>query len=152
MGFTPLEGLVMATRSGSVDPGILTWLLRDGGLSVQELDDALEHQSGLTGLAGTGDMRELLTRTDADATLAIDVYVHRLCASIAAMSASLGGIDALAFTGGVGEHAEPIRRRAIAGVAFLGPFATLVVESREDLEIARQVRAALAGRLSPRIP
>jgi acetate kinase len=148
MGFTPLEGLVMATRSGSVDPGMLTWLVREGGLSVAELDHGLEHESGLTGLAGTGDMRELLARDDGDAALAVDVYVHRLCAGIAAMAASLGGLDALAFTGGVGEHAEPIRHRAIAGVAFLGPFATLVVQSREDLEIARQVRAALAGSLS----
>lgn len=146
MGFTPLEGLVMATRSGSVDPGMLTWLLREGGLSADELDHGLEHGSGLTGLAGTGDMRELLARDDDDAALAIDVYVHRLCAAIAAMAASLGGIDVLAFTGGVGEHAEPIRRRAVAGAGFLGPFATLVVESREDLEIARQVRAVMAAR------
>jgi len=144
MGVTPLEGLVMAPRSGSVDPGMLTWLLREGGLSVEELDQGLEHGSGLTGLAGTGDMRELLARDDADAALAIDVYVHRLCAMIAAMAASLGGIDVLAFTGGVGEHAEPIRHRAIAGVAFLGPFTTLVIASREDLEIARQVRATLS--------
>ena len=152
MGFTPLEGLVMATRSGSVDPGMLTWLLREGGMSVGELDHGLEHESGLTGLAGTGDMRELLAREDADARLALDVYVHRLCAGIAAMAASLGGVDVLAFTGGVGEHAEPIRHRAIAGVAFLGPFTTLVVESREDLEAARQVRAALSGSVPPTSP
>ena len=150
MGFTPLEGLVMATRSGSVDPGMISWLLGEGRLSLADLDHGLEHEAGLTGLAGTGDMRELLLRGDDDAVLAIDVYIHRLCAGICAMAASLGGVDVVAFTGGVGEHAEPIRHRAIAGVAFLGPFTTLVVESREDLEIARQARMALAGSVSPR--
>jgi acetate kinase len=145
MGYTPLEGLVMATRSGSVDPGLLTWLLREGGLSVAELDHGLEHESGLTGLAGTGDMRELLARTDPDARLAVGVYVHRLCASVAAMAAALGGLDVLAFTGGVGEHAEPIRHDVVAGTAFLGPYTTLVVAAREDVEIARQVRGVLAA-------
>jgi acetate kinase len=148
MGFTPLEGLVMATRSGSVDPGMLTWLLREGDLSLAALDHGLEHDSGLTGLAGTGDMRELLARDDADAQLALDVYVHRLRAAIAAMTASLGGLDVLAFTGGVGEHATRIRNDVIAGLAFLGPFETTVVTSREDLEIARQVCATLAGNVS----
>jgi acetate kinase len=152
MGFTPLEGLVMATRSGSVDPGMLTWLLGDGRLSLAQLDHGLEHESGLTGLAGTGDMRELLARDDADACLALDVYVHRLRAAIAAMAASLGGVDVIAFTGGVGEHAAPVRERVLTGLEFLGPFTQLVVESREDLEVAWQVRAALAGSLSPTSP
>jgi acetate kinase len=149
MGFTPLEGLVMATRSGSVDPGILTWLLREGGISLEALDHGLEHEAGLTGLAGTGDMRELLDREDADARLALDVYVHRLRAGIAAMAAGLGGVDVLAFTGGVGEHATPVRERVVDALGFLAPFTTLVVESREDLEIARQVRAALTAGLAP---
>jgi acetate kinase len=144
MGFTPLEGLVMATRSGSVDPGMLTWLLRYGGLSVEELDHGLEHESGLKGLAGSGDMRELLARDDGDAKLALDVYVHRLRAAIAAMAAGLGGIDVLSFTGGVGEHAAAVRERATEGLAFLGAFETRVIASREDLEIAWEVRAALA--------
>jgi acetate kinase len=148
MGFTPLDGLVMATRSGSVDPGLLIWLLREGDISLAALDHGLEHDSGLTGLAGTGDMRELLARDDADARLAIDVYVHRLRAAIAAMTAGLGGLDVLAFTGGVGEHAARIRNDVVAGIAFLGAFETVVVASREDLEIARQVRAALAGAAS----
>jgi acetate kinase len=144
MGFTPLDGLVMATRSGSVDPGLLTWLLREGGLSLEALDHGLEHESGLTGLAGTGDMRELLERDDEDARLAIDVYLHRLRAGIATMAAALGGLDVLAFTAGVGEHAAPIRDAVVAGLGFLGDFTVIVVASREDLEIARQVRAALA--------
>jgi acetate kinase len=144
MGFTPLEGLVMATRSGTVDPGMLTWLLREGELSLEALDHGLEHESGLTGLAGSGDMRELLARDDADARLGLDVYVHRLRAYIAAMAASLGGLDVLVFTGGVGEHAAPIRERTVDGLGFLGPFETRVITSREDLEAARQVRSVVA--------
>jgi acetate kinase len=168
MGFTPLEGVVMATRSGSVDPGLLLWLLGQG-IVPSELARALEHDSGLKGLAGTGDMREVLvgaSRGEREAGLAIDVYVHRLRAAIAAMAAALGGLDVLAFTGRIGERAPEVRERAAAGLSFLGvhldgaanasaagdaeiggpgaPTRTLVIESREDLEIARGVRAALA--------
>jgi acetate kinase len=166
MGFTPLEGLVMATRSGSVDPGLLLWLQTHGGVSADEVTEGLEHGAGLLGLGGTADMRELLERTDADAALALDVYVHRLRGAVAAMAAALDGLDALVFTGGVGERAPAIRRRAADGLGFLGvaldpsrnesdgdreigtgeaAVRTLVVEAREDLEIARQVRAALSG-------
>ena len=170
MGFTPLEGVVMATRSGSVDPGLLIWLLDDGRLTRSALEEGLEHDSGLAGLAGTPDMREVLERSAAGedaATLAFEVYLHRLRAAIASMTATLGGIDVLAFTGGVGEHAPLVRERAVAGLAFLGtevdPGAnalargdadvsaagasvrTVVVSAREDLEIAAQTRAALAA-------
>jgi acetate kinase len=145
MGFTPLEGIVMATRSGTVDPGLLLWLLREAGLSVEELDHGLEHESGLLGLAGTGDMRALLAREDPDARLALEIYVHRLRAAIAAMVAALGGIDVLAFTGGVGEHAAPVRDRVVENLGFLGAFDVRVVESREDLEVARLVRLTLSG-------
>ncbi|MGZ4143828.1 MAG: acetate/propionate family kinase [Actinomycetota bacterium] len=165
MGFTPLEGLVMATRSGSVDPGLVLWLEEHAGTPSSELAATLEHRSGLLGLAGTDDMREVLARADAgdaDARLAVDVYVHRLRGEIASMTASLGGLDVLAFTGGVGERSAPIRRMASEGLAFLGvrtdesrnldatldreitadgsSVRTLVIESREDLEIGRQVR------------
>ena len=112
MGFTPLEGLVMATRPGDLDPGMLLWLLEREALSVQELSEALEHDSGLTGLAGTPDMREVLHRAaagDERAVLARDVYLHRLRAGIAAMAASMSGLDALVFTGGVGEHAPEVQ-------------------------------------------
>jgi acetate kinase len=170
MGFTPLEGLVMATRSGSVDPGLLLWLLERSALSERELARSLEHESGLLGLAGTADMREVLARAaarDPEANLALDVYVHRLRSGIAAMAASLGGLDALVFTGGVGENAPEIRTRAVEGLGFLGlaidrrrnrgadgdgdvsaPDAdakTLVVRAREDIEIAMQVRSVLQG-------
>jgi acetate kinase len=167
MGFTPLEGLVMATRSGSVDPGLVLWLLEHGRMQESELAAALEHDSGLLGLAGSADMRELLARDDGDARLALDVYVHRLRAGIAAMAAALGGLDALVFTGGVGEHAPEIRARAVDGLGFLGAaldgernrgadgdadigasgaqVRAFAIAAREDLEIARQVRAALGG-------
>jgi acetate kinase len=140
MGFTPLEGLVMATRSGSVDPGMLLWLLEREAVGEAEMAEALEHSSGLLALAGSADMRELLERGDDDARLAVEVYVHRLRAGIAAMAASLGSVHALVFTGGVGENAAEIRDRAVEGLGFLGARA-LVVPAREDLEIARQVRA-----------
>jgi acetate kinase len=166
MGFTPMEGLVMATRSGSVDPGLVLWLLRHG-IGADALEQGLDRDGGLRGLAGDGDMRALLTRADADARLALDVYVHRLRAGIAAMVAALGGLDALVFTGGVGERAAEIRARAVAGLGFLGvaldehanadatadaeigangaAARTIVVTAREDLEVARQVRARLAA-------
>ncbi|POM23559.1 Acetate kinase [Actinomadura rubteroloni] len=170
MGFTPLEGLVMATRSGSVDPGLLLWLITHAGLDPNTVADGLEHASGLAGLAGTGDLRDLLDRDDPAAGLAVDVYLHRLRAGIAAMAASLGGADVLVFTGGVGEHAHQIRSRAADGLEFLGisldpgrnaaarpsgvteisasgaSVRTFVVEAREDLEVAAGTRRALADR------
>lgn len=169
MGFTPLEGLVMATRSGSVDPGLLLWLLQHGGRSQDELAYALEHESGLLGLAGTADMREVLARGDAGdagAQLALEVYVHSLRAAIAAMVAALGAVDALIFTGGVGARSPRVRELTVERLGFLGlaidaglnrsvaddgdvsaqgaAARTLVIVPREDLEIARQTRGALA--------
>jgi acetate kinase len=170
MGFTPLEGLVMATRSGSVDPGLVLWLQEHVGIPTSDLALALENRSGLFGLAGTPDMREVLAAEvagDAAAELALSVYLHRLRAGIGAMTASLGGLDCLVFTGGVGEHSSAIRRRATEGLEYLGvrldadrndavdgdanltgvgsAVHVLVVTSREDLEIARGVREALGG-------
>jgi acetate kinase len=170
MGFTPLEGLVMATRSGSVDPGMLVWLLNDGRLNVTQLGDGLERSSGLAGLAGgSGDMREVRAaagRGDQNARLAIGVYVHRLRREIAAMAAAMNGLDALVFTGGVGEHDPVLRAAAATGLAFLGvniddesnssadgdadisapgsAVHTVVITAREDIEIARQTRAVLS--------
>jgi acetate kinase len=170
MGFTPLEGLVMATRSGSIDPGLVLWLQEHAGTPAAELADTLEHRSGLLGLAGTDDMREVVARAEAgdrSAQLGLDVYVHRLRAGIAAMSAAMDGLDALVFTGGVGENSSTLRERCSDGLRFLGvaldagrnhegsgdrqigsdgsAVRTLVVAAREDLEIARQVREVLAG-------
>jgi acetate kinase len=157
MGFTPLEGLVMATRSGTVDPGLLLWLLEETGMAERELAHALEHESGLLALAGTADMREVAQQGG----MALDVYLHRLRAGIAAMTAALGGLDALVFTGGVGEHSPEVRGGAADGLGFLGvavdpepnargdedigtgPVRVMVVEAREDLEISRGVRRVL---------
>ncbi|HRC62651.1 MAG TPA: acetate/propionate family kinase [Dehalococcoidia bacterium] len=171
MGFTPLEGLVMATRSGSLDPGILIHVQRHHGLSVDELERVLDEESGLRGLSGSsGDMRAVERAVDEGdplAALAFEVYVHRLAGAIAAMAASLGGVDAIAFTGGVGEGSARLRHAATARLAFLGvtideatneragdedgvlspegaAVPVLLVHAREDLEIAREVRRTLA--------
>jgi acetate kinase len=169
MGFTPLEGLVMATRSGSVDPGALVWLQTSRGVTADQLFSGLEEESGLLGLAGTGDMREVERRAaagDHAAALAIDVYVHRACAEIASVAASLERVDALVFTGGVGEHSAEIRESICAGLSVLAlprtlgargdddgvitetgvlP-AVLLVRAREDLEVARESHLVLDRR------
>ncbi len=137
MGFSPLEGVPMATRSGSVDPGALLHLLRERGLALDELDHALEHQSGLLGLGGSTDPRELA------GTLALDVYTYRIAGAVAAMAVALGGLDALAFTGGVGEGSAEVRDRIVKQLAFLGEFEVPVVPAREELVIARAVRATI---------
>jgi acetate kinase len=172
MGFTPLEGLVMATRSGTVDPGLVLWLATEHAVPPAELTEALEQRSGLLGLGGTSDMRAILAGAGdgvPDARLALDVYLHRLRSSIAAMAASLVGLDAIVFTGGVGERSAEVRALACDGIAFLGialdpvaneaatgedeadigaadrPVAAFVIPAREELEIARDVRTVLHG-------
>lgn len=168
MGFTPTEGLVMATRPGDVDPGLLVRLLR-GGVGLDELDDALEHRSGLAALAGRGgDMRAIRQAAeggDEEAVLARRVYAYRAARHAAAMAAALGGLDVLVFTGGVGEHDAPLRADIAARLGFLGvalsaeanaavssdrdvsgPDArvrSVVVTAREDLEIAALTRSLL---------
>ena len=132
MGFSPLEGVPMATRSGSVDPGALLYLLRERGLSVDELDRALEHESGLVALGGLDD------------PLGFDVFTYRVAQSVAAMAAGLGGLDALAFSGGVGENREDVRQAVVERLRFLGDFRVEVVAAREDVVIARAVRSLLA--------
>lgn len=171
MGFTPLEGLVMATRSGTVDPGLVLWLITDAGLDPADVGDGLEHRSGLAGLSGgSGDMRDVLSarrRGEQPAIVAFDVYLHRLVREIAAMSASIGGFDALAFTGGVGEHSPELRAEVGSRLRYLGvevdpaenavalgadseigvdgaQVRTVVIQSREDLEIAHQTRTLLS--------
>jgi acetate kinase len=168
MGFTPTDGLVMATRPGSIDPGMMVWLA--GHLPLADLAAGLEHGSGLAGLTGIdgGDLRAVTAASDRGnqaARLALGVHAHRLVASVAAMAASMNGIDALVFTGGIGEHAPAVRARAAGGLTFLGvaidqdrnlaasgdtdisadgaQVRTLVVPAREDLEIARSVRQVL---------
>jgi acetate kinase len=168
MGFTPLDGLVMATRSGSVDPGLLLWLLERTELGEQRMAYALEHESGMLALAGSADMRAVIDAAadgDTDAGVALDVYVHRLRAGIAAMAAAMDGLDVIVWTGGVGERSPTIRAAASDGLGFLGvridgylnrtgaedrdvsahlaAVRSLVITAREDLEIVRQVRDVL---------
>ena len=170
MGFTPLAGLVMATRAGSVDPGVLLWLLERGDVEVETLSAVLEHQSGLKGLSGTsGDLRDVLearSAGDADATLAFDVYVHRLVREIGAMAAAAGGLDVLVFTGGMGENSPVLRAVAAERLRFLGVevdgsanqatgdaditadgaiVRTVVVAAAEDVEVARETVSLVSG-------
>jgi acetate kinase len=137
MGFTPLEGVPMATRSGSVDPGALLYLLRTG-LDAHALEHGLEHESGIAGLSGggSGDIRKA-------SLLALDVFVYRVATAVGAMAVACGGIDALAFTGGIGEHADDVRARVVERVGFLGDVDVHVVPSREELVIADQTERVL---------
>jgi acetate kinase len=166
MGYTPLDGLVKASRAGSVDPGLVLWLAQTGGMSAADIEHGLEHESGLVALAGTADFRAIDQRRmqgDTDAQLAFDVYTHRLRRELGAMAAALGGVDACVFTGGIGEHAPSVR--AAAGIPvdvdanaiakgdteITAPGAalrTFVVTAREDLEIARGVNTRISRRRS----
>jgi acetate kinase len=123
MGFTPLEGLMMGTRSGTVDPGILTYLLREGRFTGKQLDDLLNTKSGLLGISGiSSDMRQIVAamiQNNQRAKLAFDIFVHRLQTGIGAMVAALGGIDALVFTAGIGENSPEVRAAACSQFAFL---------------------------------
>lgn len=171
MGMTPLEGLVMGTRSGDIDPAVLLHLQRVGAFDAQGLDDLLNKRSGLLGLGGHADMRDLLAAAeggDADAALAVDVYVTRLRRYLGAYAAELGGVDAVVFTAGVGENSAVIRARAVERLGFLGiaidherneassrearvispeggSVAVLVVPTDEELQIARETLDAVRG-------
>jgi acetate kinase len=174
MGFTPLEGLVMGTRSGTVDPGMLVYALQRKGLDGKALDKALNYESGLLGLSGiSSDMRQILSELphNPDARLAVEVYVHRIRQTVGAMAATLGGVDALVFTAGVGERAQEIRKRVCKNLDYLGleldrtanetckpdgDIATpaskariLVITTREDLTIMRETRRLVASSMTP---
>ncbi|MFY1704154.1 acetate/propionate family kinase [Micromonospora sp. WMMA1923] len=169
MGMSPLEGLVMGTRSGDLDPTVVFHLRREAGLGVDEIDDLLNHRSGLLGLTGVNDMREVLSRRaagDPAANLAFDVYCRRITGYVGAYYALLGRIDAVTFTAGVGEHAAPVRAAALAGLDRLGitvdpgrndgsgdrvispadaEVTVCVIGTDEEREIARQTRAVVAA-------
>jgi acetate kinase len=165
MGFSPLEGVPMATRSGSLDAEIVLHLLRAGKLGVEEIEHALESESGLLGLSGESSRVDELERSGSPAaTLALGVFTHRVAAAVAAMTASLEGIDALVFTAGIGEGAAGVRRDVCRRLGFLGielddatnesavpdaeigrgPVRVAVVHAREDVVAARATRALLA--------
>ncbi|WP_022890704.1 acetate/propionate family kinase [Agromyces italicus] len=170
MGMTPLEGLVMGTRSGDLDPAILLHLQRRAGLDVDGVDELLNRRSGILGLGGHADMRDLVDAAEAGeerAVLALEVYAHRLRGYIGAYLAQLGGVDVISFTAGVGENSAPVRALALAGLERLGieldakrnaarpgetrvistdssPVTLLVVPTDEELEIARQTLEAVS--------
>jgi acetate kinase len=165
MGFTPLDGLMMATRSGSLDPGIVLHVQLRHGLAAKQVEEALNHESGLLGVSGvSGDMREVLASAragDERAQLAFDVYTHRVRQAIGALAVTLGGVDALVFTAGVGENSPDVRAASCRGLACLGleldaeanavcradadvarrgsPARILVIATREDLTMLREV-------------
>jgi len=145
MGFTPLDGLMMGTRSGSVDPGILTFLMRQGRLNAQDIDDLLNKKSGLLGISGlSGDMRDIVAamrRGHEKSKLAFEIYVHRLKAAIGAMVAVLGGIDALVFTAGVGENSADVRAAACSNFEFLG----IKLDGKENARPALDQDISAAG-------
>jgi acetate kinase len=177
MGLTPLEGVAMATRSGSVDPGLLFHLLRHG-MPVDEVERALEEESGLLGLSGrsasVSELEAAEAGGDEAARLALGVYVRRIAQSAAGMAVSLGGLDALVFTGGVGENSAAVRERVCDELGLLGvridreanagvrgdgelaepgsPVRVVVVRSREDVVIARAARRLLRESPPPRTP
>ena len=155
MGFTPLEGLMMGTRSGSIDPGILIHLLRSGRLELADLADTLEHRSGLLGVSDrSADVRELETAADAgdeQARLALEVFVVRSAAGIAAAAASLRRLDAVAFTGGIGENAGSVRASIVDRLAVLGLRAINARESGEDRVIEDDAGSAAEASRRPRV-
>jgi acetate kinase len=142
MGFTPADGLMMGTRCGSLDPGIPVYLLRHTGVTADDLDRVFNRESGLKGISGlSGDMREIQSATEAGnarAKLAFDMYAHRLCREVGAMLAVLGGLDAIVFTGGVGENCAPLRERVRAQLGFLDSLKVLVVKAEEEQQMARE--------------
>ena len=143
MGFTALDGLVMGTRTGTIDPGVLLYLMDERGMTVHGLTELLYRKSGLLGVSGlSSDMRTLLESKDEAAKLAIDLYVYRAAREIGSLAAALGGLDALVFTGGIGEHAAPVRDAICGASRWLGGFAVEVVPTNEEEMIARHVLEA----------
>jgi acetate kinase len=171
MGLTPLEGLVMGTRTGDIDAAVVVHLSRNAGMSIDEIDDLLNKHSGMKGLTGHNDMREihqLIAASDVDARHGLDVYVHRLRKYVGAYAAVLGGLDALSFTAGVGENDAVVRAETARGLGFLGieidpvrnavrsdsprlisadaaPVAVLVIPTDEAMAIALETMAVVAG-------
>ncbi|NDV01873.1 acetate/propionate family kinase [Pseudoroseicyclus tamaricis] len=142
MGYSPASGLVMGTRAGDIDAALVLRLAAEEGIAGAE--EILLRQSGLTGLAGTNDMQTLLARPDAEARFAVDAFCYWAIRHGASAVAAMGGLDAIVFTGGIGEHAAPVREAIAAGLAFLGPAEVRVMEADEERQIARDALALLA--------
>jgi acetate kinase len=137
MGYSPLEGLVMGTRAGDLDPGILTHLLHEG-MSLSRLEQLLQHESGLKALAGTADVRELLERKDSAAELALELFCYRIKKCVGAYLAALEGAEAVVFTGGIGEHAPDIRRRVCERLGWAGLTLDVERNQRNELRISAE--------------
>jgi acetate kinase len=149
MGFTALEGLMMGTRSGAVDPGVLLYLVEEKGMTIRDLERLLYRESGLLGVSGIShDMRTLLASPDPRARLAVDLFVYRVAREIGSVAAALQGLDALVFTGGIGENAVPVRTAICAAARWLGDFRVAVVATNEEEMIARHAFALLEQRKS----
>ena len=157
MGFTPLEGVVMATRSGTIDPGMMLYLLTRQGMTPDDLDQALNHQAGLLGVSGiSDDLRQVLAKADeghAGARLAVAIFVHSLVRAVGAMSAVLGGLDAIVYTGGIGEHSARIRAELATALGYLGLHLDASANARRadaDLDIAAPDSAVRALAITAR--
>ncbi|VTU01934.1 acetate kinase : Acetate kinase OS=Singulisphaera acidiphila (strain ATCC BAA-1392 / DSM 18658 / VKM B-2454 / MOB10) GN=ackA PE=3 SV=1: Acetate_kinase [Gemmataceae bacterium] len=144
MGFTPADGLVMGTRCGALDPGVVLYLMNHRGMTATQVEHLIDHESGLLGVSGvSSDMRELLASADPRAAEAVDLFVYRIGRELGSLAAALGGLDALVFTGGIGEHAAPVRDRVVRAAAWLGAFAVHVIPTNEELMIATHTRRVL---------
>jgi acetate kinase len=139
MGLTPTGGVMMGTRCGDLDPGVMVFLVRHGFAQADQLEELVDRKSGLLGISGIGsDVRQLLEmRAQANADLALRMFCYQVRKAIAAMAAALNGLDLLVFTGGIGEHAEPLRREICEPLEWMGAFEIRVLPSQEDLQIAR---------------
>lgn len=145
MSFTPADGLLMGTRAGALDPGVMLYLMRHDGLSADALEHLVNHESGLLGVSGiSGDMRELLASADPRAAEAVELFVYRIARELGSLAAALGGLDALVFTGGIGENAPAIRERVVRAAAWLGPVRVHVIPTDEEWVIAAHTRRVLA--------
>jgi acetate kinase len=144
MSFTPADGLMMGTRTGSLDPGVLLYLMTRHGMNAAALENLIYHESGLLGVSGlSSDMRELLASSDPRAAEAIDLFIYRIGRELGSLAAALGGLDALVFTGGIGENAAAIRDRVVIDAAWLGSFRVHVIPTNEELMIANHTRQVL---------
>lgn len=146
MGMTALDGLPMGTRCGALDAGAMLYMFQSLGMNAQEVSDALYERSGLLGLSGlSNDVETLLKSDDPRARFALDYFALKVAQFTAAMAVAIGGIDALVFTGGIGEHAAPLRDAIVERLRFLGAFEVIVIKANEERVMALQARACLAG-------
>jgi acetate kinase len=150
MGFTAVEGLMMGTRCGSIDPGVLIYLMDQHGMDARALEDLVYKKSGLLGVSGiSSDMRELKESSDPAAALAIDLFIYRIVREIGSLAAALGGVDGIVFTGGIGENDADLRPKVIAGCGWLGPTSPVAIPARASARSAAQTLRSRSGSSRP---